>query len=486
MAKRAVTLGMALVLAAASFPSARGADPLDCAASPPEVSNPLSAEWTARDSANLRCAHQRLDDQLSNPAFHQRMFQASLKTYPAGLAELATDPNYLSITAARMMPGGFSADPFRLPDEWRSSGRGRVQRVRFPSTYAATKMEGDIFLPPPVAPAGGYPGVIFTTGGSHAYRHLYYWLSEGLAEQGYAVLIYDVPGQGGSESFGRESHGLPFPGPVCNPTPGPSPCISIFDSSVRDSLSFFLSSANPALAEIDQSKIGLMGHSIGAGLVNTIGQGDPRVKAIVNLDATGYLDPSTRGLAHAPMLLISSDYPSQRGPESYQSAPFPWDHQYSYRDLTCQAVPGGPPPCEPNEPVVDSMAIGLRAATHYDWAYLPLAAYPRSASRYGERVSLYYTLAWFDAYLKDSAEGFIRLTARSFDGSSDRSSIGAGGFDPSTSTNVPHKIQGQEVRQRLSFYFRSGYWLKNGALRCEDLRLDRRFEGSVTSPCDRA
>lgn len=479
---------MVLLLAGLGIaPSGSAETPPRCDEPPPEVTSPGSAEWHAREALNYRCAHQRLDDQLTNPAFVAKGAEVTRRTYPTGLAALVDEPSYRSVTAARVIPGAWAGDPFRYPPDWQAAGRGSVVGVRFRSSYANTLMEGDLFVPPGPPPQGGFPGVIFTTGGSHAYRHLYSWVGEGLAEHGYVVLLYDVPGQGGSESFGTGPMGLPYPGPVCNPGPVPSPCTYIFESAVKDSLDYFMSANNPLAGSIDSSKIGLMGHSIGAAYATNIGEADPRVKAIVNLDSTGYLEPTNRYKAHAPMLLISSDYPGQGIAEPYRSPPNPWSHQYGYRHLSCQATPPNPPSsqvCAANEPAVDSMAVALRSSTHYEWAYLPYGGPPRSASRYGERVSFYYTLAWFDAYLRSEESAFTRLTARVFDGSSDTSSIGTGTFDPSTG-NVAYRIWGKQVASSLSFYFRSGYWLKSGALRCEDMRLDRKVEGSDVARCDR-
>lgn len=468
-------------------PAGSAEAPGRCDDPPAEVIGSASAQWFAREALNYRCAHQRLEDQLNNPAYALKGADVSVRSYPPGVTALVDEPSYRSVTPARMVPGAWAADPFRYAPDWQAAGRGSVVRVRFRSSYANTLMEGDLFVPPVPPPTGGFPGVIFTTGGSHAYRHLYSWVGEGLAEHGYVVLLYDVPGQGGSESFGTGPMGLPYPGPVCNPGPAPSPCTYIFESAVKDSLDYFLSENNPLAGSIDGAKIGLMGHSIGAAYATNIGEADPRVKAIVNLDSTGYLAPNERYKAHAPMLLISSDYPGQGVPEPYRSPPNPWSHQYGYRHLSCQATPPNPPSsqvCAANEPAIDSMAVGLRGSTHYEWAYLPYGGPPRSASRYGERVSFHYTLAWFDAYLKADPSGFTRLTARDFDGSSDSSSIGAGMFDP-VAGNVPYKITGKPVGNHLSFYFRSGYWLKGGTLKCEDMRLDRKVEGSDIAACDR-
>lgn len=124
---------------------------------------------------------------------------------------------------------------------------------------------------------------------------------------------------------------------------------------------------------------------------------------------------------------------------------------------------------------VDTMLVVPRASTHYEFDFL---AYPSSlqASRYGERVAFYYTLAWFDRYLHDDVErdghtGTQRLTAEYFDGSADASSIGAGTFDAASAAadptnpaagNVPYKIDGKCVSNLLSFYYQSAYWLNGG------------------------
>jgi hypothetical protein len=91
---------------------------------------------------------------------------------------------------------------------------------------------------------------------------------------------------------------------------------------------------------------------------------------------------------------------------------------------------------------------------------------------------MHYTLAWFDRYLKGDKRALDRLTATSFDGSADRSSIGAGTYsaeaaaadplDPAAG-NVPYEIEGLPVADRLSFYYDSAYdFGKRGV--CLDMR----------------
>lgn len=127
---------------------------------------------------------------------------------------------------------------------------------------------------------------------------------------------------------------------------------------------------------------------------------------------------------------------------------------------------------------VDSAEVVLRGATHLEYTYID-AVLP--ASRLGERMASYYTVAWFDRYLKGDASAFDRLVATSFDGSADAVSIGAGDFsaeraaaaptDPMAG-NVPYKIEGMAVENAVSFYYRSAYSLTSpagGQWACGDL-----------------
>jgi hypothetical protein len=116
---------------------------------------------------------------------------------------------------------------------------------------------------------------------------------------------------------------------------------------------------------------------------------------------------------------------------------------------------------------------------HLEYSYVP---YILPASHYGERVALYYTLAWFDYHLRGSTDAYRRLVATSFDASADASSIGGGTYDPTAAVanpadpaagNVPTRIEGLSVADRLSFYYRSEYALTapdGTRATCEDLR----------------
>jgi hypothetical protein len=71
---------------------------------------------------------------------------------------------------------------------------------------------------------------------------------------------------------------------------------------------------------------------------------------------------------------------------------------------------------------------------------------------------------------RSHAQQSARLIATTFDDSADVHNISGGVFDPLTQTNVPPYLDGQPVANRLSFHFRSAYYLDHGARRCEDMR----------------
>lgn len=111
----------------------------------------------------------------------------------------------------------------------------------------------------------------------------------------------------------------------------------------------------------------------------------------------------------------------------------------------------------------------LGSSTHNEWQYQGPEAAPFSgASRDGERVGLYYSLAWLDRYLKGATTSFVRgdevvqaadalarLNGTTFDDSVDASSVGTGSFDATTGSNLPYTIAGEAVTDHLSFLYES-------------------------------
>jgi dienelactone hydrolase len=330
-------------------------------------------------------------------------------------------------------------DPFRRPSLWNGS-RFRYEQVSF-TNGAGKRFPGFLFRPlPRVKPP--YPGVVIMHGGA-ANQEMYFWGAEGLAEAGYMVLTFGI---------GRtdDSH----------------------YEDTRSALDYFTSRRNPRLAELDRRHVGLAGHSAGGVAVSRLGQEDRRVSAIVSWDRA-QSGPMPRGLRlRTPALFLVADFNCQKVPvclPTRRSTPpdprGPGNKDEDYRRLEAAGV--------------DTMKIALRAAVHLDFTEWPEA----NGSRYGAVTAFYYTLAWFDRYLKGTHRSLTRLTARHFDRSADVHNVSGGRFDSSSGRNLPAAIGGQRVANRLSFHFRSAYYLGRGRYRCEDMRAGCSGAGARPGSC---
>lgn len=414
---------------AAPASDAQVVDPVDCTGPAGEAS-PGTPEWERRGAENAYCATQRNLDTATNPAYH---------------AALATRPAPTRTTAM---------DPFREPLRWDGS-RFRFEELAF-SDPDGKRLPAFLFRPCDALctgmPAGlerfrpPYPGVVIMHGGG-ANHEMYLWAAEGLAEAGYMVLTINLARNDGSHY-----------------------------ESTKAALEWLLStpaepsadgSHNPRWDELDRTRIGLAGHSAGGVAVSRLGQEDRRVSAIVSWDRAQSSPMPADLEIETPALFVVADFNCQQVPvclpERREAAPDPRGPGNKDEDFQRLRAAG-----------VDTMKIALRAATHLDFTEFPQA----NGSRHGVVTTLYYTLAWFDRYLKGAgsdgeaiaSDALRRLTAERFDDSADVHNISGGRFDPATESNLPARIAGEPVPDRLSFHFRSAYWLETGELSCADIQ----------------
>ena len=393
-----------MVLAAAVL-AAPAAAQYDCTG-PAGDPAPGTPEWHARELAEASCGEQRAADTVANPAFHA-----------AALANTARE-------AAVYM-----GDPFRDPSGLAGT-RFRYERTSFPDPDGR-QLDARLFRPPP-SRRPPYPGVVVVHGGG-ADQEMYFWGAEALAEAGYMVLTFQVP---------REQNTGP----------------TSFPADTRAALDFFTSAANPHRDELDTRRIGLAGHSAGGFAVSQVGQEDRRVSAVVSWDRAQSSPMRPDLPLRTPALFFTADYNCQQVPvcvpQPYTAPPDPLGPGNKDEDFRRLRAAG-----------VDTMKVALRSATHLDFTQFGIAG---TGSRYGAAVATYYTLAWFDRYLRHGSAR--RLTATTFDDSADVHNISGGTYDPVTQSNQPAFLAGRPVVDRLSFRFRSGYWLDHGARRCESIR----------------
>ena len=436
---------------------------VDCSA---DVGNPPSGslEWDFADKNNFYCGYEGWLNYYSNPAMAA-----------ATVANTANGTVYFR---------DFMGDPFREPSHrWAGNGRGEYQVVTWTNSNGRTTVAGGPFdavlLSPPVGAnnPGPFPGIVIPCHSCFfsAKESDQFAAAESIAEAGYLVII---PYSGGNNVQSVIDATDYFVSTPTNPNP----------SNPNE--------YNPWWDRLDRTRLGIAGHSGAGGLTIVVGntlscnqspKPDPCFSAAVPFDpAFGSLD----GIPlQTPTMIQVADYAGNisalvPGARAVNSAlPLPL---LTFLPFAPNTIRHTKPTPEPGSKYtyfdsfkaagVDTMQVSVRATTHIDWGRPSGGTF----STYGEMVAIYYALAWFDEYLKGGANDSLgRLTAtKTFDGSADVHSIGTGFFEPLRAVqaasveagNVPVKIEGISIHDRLSFWYPTRYSLNEGALECDDVR----------------
>jgi dienelactone hydrolase len=416
-----------------------------------------------QEAANYSKISEREIYITSTPQFQQRLQQQNAQDALDYPQIIATDPerNFASNVCSRRH--GECAGDVRFYD-WEKDGFGLMRHVLFTARSGAT-ISGTVWATR--AGPSVRPGIVITTGSVQAPETLYWGLAAVLAKHGYVVLTYDVQGQGRSDTFGEgpdanegvpAQEGQPFydgsedaldfllstqdhpydPRPSCgNETGGiASDHSAKQDRRVAQGLN---TAFNPFGDLVDSQRIGLAGHSLGAAGVSYIGQEDPRVDAIVGWDnlrsPTGApacpSDPATRVAQEItkPALGMSADY--FLVPQPYSSDPDPQSKNAAFGAY--------------QQAGVDSMQVNIRGGTHYEFSFLPgtVTTYPfGTATLRGMDMVAWYTIAWFDRYVKGEPGADSRLLTNRWQD------------DPLSAQIDPNSPPDPSL---YSFYFRSQY-----------------------------
>jgi dienelactone hydrolase len=320
------------------------------------------------------------------------------------------------------------------------------------------------------------PGIVITNGSVQAPEELYWYMAADLARAGYVVMTWDPQGQGFSDTYGEgadRNDGFPsqagepfydgtedaldffFSTPLNAYTPRPS-CSTGTSHAVKQRARVAdgrNAAFNPLHARLDTSRVGIAGHSLGAGAVSYVGQIDPRVKAIVawdNLRGPGpapYSCPSGSSKrpdapAAKPALGMSADYGLT--PTPYTADPDRGAKGEGAAALAAAGVPTG--------------ELVIRGGTHYEFSFIPNPAF--GATLRGEDLVAWYTTAWFDRFVKGDRKATERLFTDRWRDDSDEAAV-----DPGADGNL------------FSFYYDSPLSLDGRS--CADLR---EAEGCALAP----
>ncbi|MCW2768611.1 MAG: hypothetical protein JWR27_44 [Aeromicrobium sp.] len=473
---------------------------------------PGSLPYVLRDLGNITNAYGRVigpGGQLGNLNYLPALVQEATATSVTQLVAQAANPLRPALTAGNLVPGWNVGNPLRVG--WDGT-RGVITPVAFTNRYGAL-LRGDVFTPKPGAKdpytgkllTGPFPGVVITPGSVQGSERMYWWLAQDLAERGYEVLVYDVQGQGTSETLPHQpGSDVPFCNPLAAPEaeellgcPGvPSQQPANFVKGTEDATDFFFSTPddpyanvgagsaevdafNPRWEQFDRtpdphtatpgrtSRFAIIGHSLGAFAVSRVQGTDDRVSAVValdklqggGLDVGGELTDVGKVVPTVPALAIQSEYGFTVAPSSLSGG------------SSLLPAPGEPRPTRERESGfdawqaagVDAMLVVPRASTHLEYTDIPLVL---PASRHGQDLASVYVQRWLDRYLKH--EG---LAAR------------PDGADPLLATTFPYlepvgKSQWKPTtlsrKGALSFYYCSayGFTARDGQTRLADGDID--------------
>jgi dienelactone hydrolase len=317
--------------------------------------------------------------------------------------------------------------------DWGPLGYGIVKPVLFTARDGAT-LSGHLWATK--AGPAKRPGIVITNGSVQAPERVYWFVAQTLAKAGYVVFTWDPQGQGQSDTLGEspdqqegvpaQTDGRPFfdgtedainfflstPDHPYKPVPSCSSGTSHAPKQDRRAAAGLNAAYNPLYKQLNPSRLGIAGHSYGAAGVSYIGQWDPRVDTIVAWDNLAPPDPnSPNGRTGGPREGPCPGDPSARTVPPITKPALGMSADYF---LPPQPNTSDPDPLAKSQESlaysaagVDTGEIIIRGGTHYDFDWVPNAAFP--ATLRGADEINWYTTAWFDKYLKNDCTAERRL-----------------------------------------------------------------------------
>ena len=340
------------------------------------------------------------------------------------LLGLVAEPNRPAATLGTVVPGYAVGDPLR--EGWDET-RGTRVPVSFTNRNGAL-LSGNVFAPRDGAtdPHTGetlnppYPGVVIAPGSDQGVQQLYFWLPQDLAERGYVVLTFDTQGQGQSETFPHLApvEELPFCNPASPPTKGEiTGCPGVPSQQGASQLQGTDERISAVLA---LDKLVTNGGLVdGGGLTSVDGPIEPVVPALALQADYGF-----------SVLPYTANHESSLSPQPMAPTVDPDPRREQRTGFDGWRATG-----------IDTMLVVPRAATHLDYASVPLVL---PASRYGQALSSHYAQAWLDKYLGGNETADARLLATEID------------YLEPVAPGPEYETVTLQRADQLSFYFCSG------------------------------
>ncbi|MBS8239594.1 hypothetical protein DYI22_03650 [Marinobacter lipolyticus] len=419
----------------------------------------VSPVWANCEATNYARTLDALTEQVSIP-FQRRYLEQTLANVEELVLRSILDPSWLlslslntpltPLCATYGLP--CTGDPYRYPEANGPDGKGfyeneaDVTEVVFYDQGCA-RLSGTLWVPKHAAAENPVPTIVITNGSVQAPQTAYSWATQALVRAGYAVFTYDPRGQGRSD----------FQTPLLEQGSNLNP--RVFWEGQVDAIDFFRSTPrrryphsltcggssptevyhhNPEWSRLDHSRLGIAGHSLGAIGVSVVqGYGAPGaerwpglmddnnpVEAVVAWDSL--ITPTGEGLTTAsnlqlpaplydvillaitqgvlpgfkprvPAMSFFADYGF--APVPYLAPPDPGGGKVAFEAWKSAGVP--------------VYTLGFQGTTHFDFSLLP--QFPATSwcpdvsgnacsGGWGRPSITYYTVAWFDRWLKEPGE----------------------------------------------------------------------------------
>lgn len=314
--------------------------------------------------------------------------------------------------------GGSSAPGYDQPPApfgW--EGTYRSQEAWFPSRQSGAMLYGTLFAPPLSAGAGPFPGVVILPGSLVGIQSQYAWAGRYLASHGYVALTADPQGVGKSQSVGSCYVGSPPSGSSVGPCPGvPYQQTSNWEDAGESALDYFLSAKNPYGSVVNHSRIGMAGHSLAARAISYLQGVDKRIGAVVAWDNLASNDEGDAGspTTGPPVSSVGGLQAPGSGNPVVPRVP-----------AMGQASESGSQTASPGSTIkktafnlwrsrgVASMELDFAGSAHLDWGQYTEEGQTYNTAAHSLEVETfaYYTVAWFDRFLKGEKRATTRLLA---------------------------------------------------------------------------
>lgn len=256
-----------------------------------------------------------------------------------------------------------------------------VEQMNITFESSGYTLYGEIYYPLNVS--GKCPGVVFCEG-YPGYVSAYSWIPEALAEKGYVVLIYDPPGLGESEGFLPKWYislsflNLYFRFGCFIETPFHY-VMGEWVFAASDALTYLLMDS-PVNHLIDNTSVGLIGHSLGGITVTQTAVQDKRFNAVVVLS---HGDPFVVDNISVPIQF-------QRGSFDIPTHSVPIV-------LACYRKANTP-----------KELIMIECGTH--WGFTTAWGSLCPCPPWQREIILRYTIGWFNYFLKNKQEAYETIT----------------------------------------------------------------------------